>query len=67
MADDLDEAKLFASFERHDEFVSLQNALLAVDLSVEPTREDSSAEYDLLRRIGMLVRVLVNPISRPSS
>ncbi|KIJ17787.1 hypothetical protein PAXINDRAFT_167765 [Paxillus involutus ATCC 200175] len=55
MADDLDEAKLFASFERHDEFVSLQNALLAVDLSVEPTREDSSAEYDLLPRIGMIL------------
>ncbi|KIK93339.1 hypothetical protein PAXRUDRAFT_145292 [Paxillus rubicundulus Ve08.2h10] len=55
MADDPDEAKLFASFERHDEFVSLQNTLLAVDLFVEPTREDSSAEYDLLRRLGMIL------------
>lgn len=50
-----DEGKLFASFERRDEFVSLQNTLLVVDLTTEPTPEENSAEFDVLRRLSLIV------------
>jgi len=54
-----DEGKLFASFERRDEFVSLQNTLLAFDLTTEPTREEGSTESGVLRRLSLIVRMLV--------
>lgn len=59
-----DEGKLFASFERRDEFVSLQNTLLAVNLTVEPTVEESRAEFDVLRRLRLIVRMFVNNASQ---
>jgi hypothetical protein len=55
-----DEGKLFASFERHDEFVSLQNTLLAFDLTTEPTREENGAELDVVRRLSLIVCMLVD-------
>ncbi|KAF9241181.1 tubulin folding cofactor D C terminal-domain-containing protein [Melanogaster broomeanus] len=55
MDDHLDETIPFAYFERHDQFVSLQNALLALDLSAEPTREESGTEIELLRKLGMIL------------
>lgn len=58
-----DEGKLFASFERYKEFVSLQNTLLAVDLTAEPTLEDNNAESDVLRRLSLIVRILVDNVS----
>lgn len=58
-----DEGKLFASFERRDEFVSLQNTLLAFDLTAEPTYEENSAEFDILRRLSLIVCVLVDNVS----
>lgn len=54
-----DEGKLFASFERHDEFVSLQNTLLAFDLTAEPTREENSVESGVLRRLNLIVCMLI--------
>lgn len=58
-----DEGKLFASFERREEFVSLQNTLLAVDFTAEPTLEENTAESDVLRRLGLIVRMLVDNVS----
>lgn len=58
-----DEGKLFASFERRNEFVSLQSTLLASDLTVEPTREENNAESDLLRRLSLMVRMPVDNVS----
>ena len=59
-----DEGKLFASFERRDEFVSLQNTLLALDLATEPTREENSTESDVLRKLSMIVCALADNVSR---
>ncbi|KAF8133796.1 TBCD protein [Boletus edulis] len=56
MSDDpTNEGMLFASFERRDEFVALQNIILALDLTVEPTREENSAEFDVLRRLSLIL------------
>ncbi|KIJ62569.1 hypothetical protein HYDPIDRAFT_157330 [Hydnomerulius pinastri MD-312] len=55
MDDELGDKKLFASFERHDEFVSIQNALLAIDLTTEPSREDNGAEFEHLRKLGLIL------------
>lgn len=60
---DEDEGKLFASFERRDEFVSLQNTLLAFDLTAEPSREENGAEFDVLRRLSLIVCILANNVS----
>lgn len=51
------------SFERYDEFVSLQNTLLAVDLTAEPTLEENGAEFDVLRRLDLIVRMFVHNVS----
>lgn len=60
MDEDLPEIRLFASFERHDEFLALQNALLAVDLTVEPSRDENSAESELLRKLSLIVGGLID-------
>lgn len=57
------EGKRFATFERRDEFVSLQNTLLAYNLTTEPTREENSTEFDVLRRLSMMVCMLVDNVS----
>lgn len=58
-----DEGKLFASFERRDEFVSLQNTFLAFDLTAEPTREENNTESGVLWRLSLIVRTLVMNVS----
>lgn len=57
MDDDVTEAKQFASFERYDEFVSAQNALLAMDLASEPSHDDNGKEIELLRKLILIVGV----------
>ena len=36
MGDEIPEGQLFGTFEKYDEFFSLQQALLTVDLAAEP-------------------------------
>lgn len=57
MGDDVTEATQFASFDRYDEFFSAQNALLAVDLASEPSRDDNGKEIELLRKLLLIVGV----------
>ncbi|KIN99611.1 hypothetical protein M404DRAFT_16471 [Pisolithus tinctorius Marx 270] len=52
---ELIEGKQLASFERYDEFVSAQSALLSVDLSSEPSRQDNGAEAELMRKLTMIL------------
>ncbi|KAG0693184.1 ARM repeat-containing protein [Suillus ampliporus] len=54
MDEDTQETRLFAAFERHDEFVAAQNTLLAVDLFAEPTREEEDAENECNRKLMMI-------------
>ncbi|KAI5983473.1 armadillo-type protein [Pisolithus albus] len=52
---ELIEGKQFASFERYDDFVSTQSALLAVDLSSEPSRQENGTEVELMRKLTMIL------------
>ncbi|KAI6166541.1 TBCD protein [Pisolithus thermaeus] len=52
---ELIEGKQFASFERYGDFSSAQSALLAVDLSSEPSRQDNGTEVELMRKLTMIL------------
>ncbi|OJA17158.1 hypothetical protein AZE42_00195 [Rhizopogon vesiculosus] len=54
MDEDTHDTRLFAAFERHDEFVAAQNTLLAVDLFAEPNREEQDAEIECSRKLMMV-------------
>ncbi|KAG1872410.1 tubulin folding cofactor D C terminal-domain-containing protein [Suillus subalutaceus] len=54
MDEDSQETRLFAAFERHDEFVAAQNILLAVDLFAEPSRGEEDVELDCSRKLIMI-------------
>lgn len=54
MDEDSQETRLFAAFERHDEFVAAQNTLLAVDLFAEPSRGEEDMELDCSRKLIMI-------------
>ncbi|KAG2155948.1 tubulin folding cofactor D C terminal-domain-containing protein [Suillus bovinus] len=54
MDEDSQETRLFAAFERHDEFVAAQNTLLAVDLFVEPSREEEDVELGCNQKLIMI-------------
>lgn len=51
------EGRLFATFEAHGEFVTLQATLLSLDLFAEPTPEDRN-EIALFRRLSDIVCTL---------
>lgn len=55
MDEDSQENRLFAAFERHDEFVAAQNTLLAADLFVEPSREEEDVELHCSRKLIVIV------------
>lgn len=57
MDEELPEAKHYASFERYDEFSTIQNAFLTVDLTSEPSGEDNIAETEQLRKLVMIVGI----------
>ncbi|KAG7443080.1 TBCD protein [Guyanagaster necrorhizus] len=46
------EGKLFARFEKHAEFADIQQSLLALDLTVVPTAEESKEEIVLLQKLS---------------
>ncbi|KAG1751240.1 TBCD protein [Suillus lakei] len=54
MDEDSEETRLFAAFERHNEFVAAQSTLLAVDLFVEPSREEEDVELECSRKLMMI-------------
>ncbi|KAG2047927.1 ARM repeat-containing protein [Suillus hirtellus] len=54
MDEDSQENRLFAAFERHDEFIAAQNTLLAADLFVEPNREEEDVELHCSRKLIMI-------------
>lgn len=56
MEEEVTEGKLFATFEKLDEFLSLQQTLLAVDLNGEPDRDENIKEWALYRKLCDIVR-----------
>ena len=47
--------KVFASFEDKDEFLTLRDRLLSLDIRAEPTEEQKSSEWDVYKKITMIV------------
>lgn len=62
MYEDAHDTRLFAAFERHDEFVAAQNTLLAVDLFAEPSREEQDEEIECSRKLLLIVSHPLYPL-----
>ncbi|KAJ3566930.1 hypothetical protein NP233_g6689 [Leucocoprinus birnbaumii] len=48
------EENLYAKFERHNDFVTLQNSLLELDLYEEPDRDVDSKEFIVLQKLNVI-------------
>lgn len=60
MGDDgVPEGKLFATFERHGEFVGLQKSFLSLDLFEEPSVEDDKEQNPIFARLLLIVRPFI--------
>lgn len=60
MGDDgVPEGKLFATFERHGEFVDLQKSFLSLELFEEPSVEDDKEQNPVFARLLLIVRHLL--------
>ncbi|TFK40548.1 TBCD protein [Crucibulum laeve] len=55
MADDVPEGKLFATFERHGEFLNAQQLLLSLDLYEEPSLDADKKEFFLSQRLFVIL------------
>jgi hypothetical protein len=55
MDDEPAEGKLYATFEKHEEFRNLQETLLVANLSVHPTAEEDRHEASLLLKLTNIV------------
>ena len=55
MAEEISEGKVFATFERFNEFLDLQKSLLALDLQEEPGVEVESKEYLTQQTLNVMV------------
>jgi hypothetical protein len=55
MAEEIQETKVFATFERFNEFVDLQKVLLALDLREEPGVEVEKKEYLIQQSLSVMV------------
>ena len=55
MAEEIQETKVFATFERFNEFVDLQKALLALELREEPGVEVEKKEYLIQQSLNVMV------------
>ena len=56
MEEALPEGKLFATFEKHGEFVNAQQSFLSLSLEVEPTLEENKKELVHFKRLSDIVR-----------
>jgi hypothetical protein len=55
MAEEIAEGKVFAAFERFNEFLDLQKSLLALDLQEEPGVEVESKEILIQQTLNVMV------------
>jgi hypothetical protein len=59
MEEEITEGKLFGTFDKYDEFLTIQKALLAIDLAAEPDNDEDVKESDLFRRLCNIVSSIV--------
>ena len=50
-----DELKLWARFENKDEFITLRDQILALDLYSEPSKDQDDAEWPVFQKISNIV------------
>jgi tubulin-specific chaperone D len=55
MEEELTEGRLFATFEKHEEFLAAQELFLSVDLETEPNAEEDKTEERLLAKLTSIV------------
>ena len=60
MAEEIPEGKVFATFERFNEFLDLQKSLLALDLREEPGPEVESKEFLTQQTLNVMVYIISN-------
>ena len=53
-----DELKLWARFENKDEFITLRDQILALDLYSEPSRDQDDAEWPVFQKISNIVCIV---------
>lgn len=56
-SNDSDEGKLFARFEKHDQFIELQNEFLDNDLAEQAILDQEDDKDILLRKLSLIVSV----------
>ncbi len=56
MADELIERKLFATFDKLDEFLSYQSKFLSYDLKLSPSADEDKEELVLFNKLCNIVR-----------
>ncbi|KAI0632121.1 TBCD protein [Trametes polyzona] len=54
ITDSSDDTKLYATFEHYEEFVSLRDQFLSIDIYTEPTGDEDRLESLVLRKITMI-------------
>ena len=57
MAEEIPEGKIFATFERFNEFLELQKSLLALNLQEEPGVEVESKEFLTQQTLNVMVHL----------
>jgi hypothetical protein len=55
MEEEVTEGKLLGTFEKYDEFQSLQNTLLVLDLTAEPDHNANTQESGILGKLNSVV------------
>lgn len=57
MAEEISEGKVFAAFERFNEFLDLQKSLLALDLQEDPGVDAESKEFLTQQTLNVMVHL----------
>lgn len=60
MEEEVTEGKLFATFEKFDDFLRLQQALLAADIAVEPDQNEDREESDVFKKLCQIVSPIIS-------
>jgi hypothetical protein len=55
MAEEDPMSRFYATFERRQEFIGMQQTLLNVDLGTEPSSEEERYEASLLEQLSVIV------------
>ncbi len=55
--EDPTEGRILARFDKHEEFTELQNQILSLDITVEPSEEEKRNEALLVQKLSNIVSI----------